>query len=136
MEQFFDVKGAFGDGTNNTDVIAFTADATPRVTAIPTAWIGQFVRITVTGTTLQYYFSTSASAVIAAAVPAAAGQQAATLGEFVPADKTITVRVPALGQASGFNKPIYLVWVCAGAGGGVFMTKSSGVPGLNSGDGR
>jgi len=136
MEQFFDVKGAFGDGTANTDVVAFTADATPRNAAIPTAFIGQFVRITVTGTTLQYYFSTSPTAAIVAAVPAAAGQQAATLGEFVPADRTITVRVPALGQPSGSNKPIYLVWVCAGAGGGVFLTKSSGVPGLTLGDGR
>lgn len=136
MEQFFDVKGAFGDGTNQTDVIAFTADATPRNAAIPTAWIGQFVRITVTGTTLQYYFSTSPTADIVAAAPASNGQQASTLGEFVPADKAITVRVPAMGQSGGFNKPIYLVWVCAGAGGGVFMVKSSSVPGLNAGDGR
>lgn len=136
MEKYFDVKAAFGDGTAVTDVIAFTADTTPRNAVIPAAFSGQFVRIRPLGANLQYYFSTSPTAAIIAAVPTATGQQAATLGESVANGTAINVVVPAFGQASGFNRLVYFVWVCDAAGAGVFLTKGSGVPGLTLGDGR
>jgi hypothetical protein len=129
MEKWEDFKGAFGDGTNNTDVIAFTADATPRAVQLPTAFVDQYVRLQVLGTSLQYFFSTSATAAIVAAAPSATGQQAPTLGEVVPAGVVAKVRVPGTSGSK-----VYFCWVCAGAGTGVFMTKDSGVPGLLTGD--
>lgn len=129
MEKWEDFKGAFGDGTNNTDVIVFTADATNRIVQLPTAFVDQYVRIQVLGTSLQYFFTSSGSAAIAAAVPTATGQQAPTLGELVPAGVVAKVRVPG-----GSGGKVFFCWVCAGAGGGVWMTKDSGVPGLLTGD--
>jgi hypothetical protein len=134
MEKWEDFKGAFGDGTNVTDVLAFTADATPRNAVLPLAFVDQYVRIQVLGTSLQYYFSSSPSASIVAAVPTATVQQAATLGEVVPAGVVAKVRVPNVFSSAGVRQPMYFVWVCAGAGGGVWVTKDSGVPGLLVGD--
>jgi hypothetical protein len=130
VEKFQDVKAAFGDGTNNTDVIAFTADTTPRNVALPTAWRKQFVRIRPIGANLQYYFSSSPAAAVVAAVPTATGQQAATLGESVASGVTLTVVIPDVGPN------VYFVWVCDAAGAGVFLTKGSGIPGINVGEGR
>jgi len=127
--KFFDQKGAFGDGTAVTDVIAYTADATPRTVQLPTAFVDQYVRISVVGPSLQYFFSSASGATIVAAVPTATGQQAATLGESVAAGPGILVRIP--GNAGG---KVYFSWVCAGAGAGVFLTKASGVPGRTIGD--
>ncbi len=122
--KFFDQKGAFGNGTDNTDVIAYTADATPRIVQVPTAFVDQYVRITVVGTaSLQYFFTSSSTAAIVAAVPSATGQQAATLGEPVNPGTTTKVRVP--GNSGG---KVYFAWVCSGAGTGVFITKDSGIP--------
>ena len=135
MELWQEFKGAYGDGANNTDVVAFTADATPRNAVLPVSFAGQYVRIQVLGTSLQYYFSPLNTAAIVAAVPTAIGQQAATLGEVVPAGVVLKVKVPLIYTAGGVRAPIYFVWVCAGAGGGVWVTKDSGVPGRLLGEG-
>jgi hypothetical protein len=130
MEKYFDVKAAFGDGTNTTDTVTYTADTTPRHVAIPSAFANNFVRIRVLGANLQYFFSSSASAVIAAAAPSAGGTQAVTQGESVPNGNALTVAVPAIVN----NQPIFFCWVCDAAGTGVWITKASGVPGMSVGD--
>lgn len=130
MGNFKDVKAAFGDGTNNTDTVWYTADTVPRHVALPSAFVGQFVRIRPMGANLQYFFSSNPAAVIAAAVPTAAGAQAATQGEPVANGNPLTVEVPSIG----FNGPVFFCWVCDAAGTGVCITKASGVPGLSVGD--
>ncbi len=125
MGNYFDIKAAFGDGTNVTDTVWFTADTTPRHVALPQYLVGQWVRIRPVGANLQYFFSSNPAAVIAAATPSATGATATTQGEPVPTNTVLPVQVPSIGN----NGVIYFCWVCDAAGTGVCITKASGVPG-------
>lgn len=131
MEQVSDIKPAYGDGTNNTDVVIFTSDTTARNAVLPSAFNGQFVRIRAVGANLFYFFSNSAlAAVDRTQLGSAAGAQGSNRGEYLPAGELLNVRVP--GTTGG--TPIYFVWQCDAAGTAVWMTKASGTNGVSVGD--
>jgi len=130
MDQVSDIKPAFGDGTNSTDVVIFTSDTTARNAALPTAFAGQFVRIRAVGANLFYYFSASPTAAVdRTQLGSATGAQGATRGEYLPSGELLNIKVPGTG-----GNTVYFVWQCDAAGTGVWVTKASGIPGVSGGD--
>ena len=130
MDRVNDVKGCFGDGTNNTDTRRFTAGAAPgRADAVPDGWVQEFVRIVSVGADSSYFFSTNASATCDPTTAATnAGSSAATQGEPLLAGVEKTVLIPNCGP----GQKIYFVRASAGAVTYIAMTKASGKPGNNT----
>ena len=73
----------------------FTAGTAHLVSAIPKNWEGSFVKITVTGGNLAYFFSSnSAAEVDYTAAAADAGASGATVGDYLADGATDHVIVP------------------------------------------
>jgi len=99
------VVAAYGDGTNNTNVIRFTATTTD-VDALPSGWEygGYFVRIRAVAVDIQYLFSTLSSQTVVDTAASASGAQAATLGEKVLAGTEVSRYVPKSNTAIYFAR--------------------------------
>jgi hypothetical protein len=121
-----DVKAAFGNGTDNTDVGFYTIAASSKVVALPDGWVGQFVRIT-PSVDMYYFFSSSPTASVVIGTAADDGSFAATRGEFVAAGSTLPVWVPYCAA----DKHVYFARI-GSTTGGVTITKASGKPGNNT----
>ena len=108
---------AFGDGTNNTNVIRFVAEATD-VDALPAGWEygGYFVRIAAEAVDVHYLFTTKSDATVVDTAAGASGAQAATLGEVVKAGTSVSRWVPAMGAKMYFAR-------LGATGGSVRLTK-------------
>lgn len=113
------VIAAHGDGTNDTNVIRYTATTTDK-DALPTSWQGggYYVRIQAVGVDIQYLFSTLSTQTVVDTAASAAGATAATLGEKVPAGTTVSRYVPrcAAGDTIYFAR-------LGDTGGEVYLTR-------------
>jgi len=138
MAKVDDVKGCYGDGTNNTDTALFTLTNASKNNVLPRGWCGQFVRIRPVGANAWYYFTKVKTAVGSAATIAAspaasdAGTQAATQGEYIPNGEVQHVFVPNVGE----DESVFFVRIGDAATQGIYLTKASGVPGNNLESGR
>lgn len=93
--QASDRSGAFGDGTNATEMLNFTLTNVSKVNVLPVAWHGRYVRMRPVGADMNYYFTFDDGATIAASPAASdAGASAATQGERVPDGELFEVKVP------------------------------------------
>lgn len=130
MDRVNDVSGCFGDGTNNTTTIRYTAPAAPgRADPIPAGWYGEFVRVLSKGADSSFFFSKSSSAACDPTIAASAtGAQAANQGEPALDGVEKTVLVPTAGP----NETVYLVRASAGTVTYFALTKGSGKLGNNT----
>jgi len=135
MDRVNDVKACFGDGTSNTDSIAFSVQTggngggSGRVDAIPIGWAGQFVRMISIGADSRYFFTKNGSAQIDPAIAATAtGAQSPKKGELLAAGIEKTVLVPVAGP----NDTIFLARASTGAPTGLEVTSASGKRGNNT----
>jgi hypothetical protein len=131
MSKADDVKAAFSDGTNNSDVLRYTLETSTAVNAIPSGWKGQFVRMRPVGGDLYYLFSTLSTQTVTNGAAAADGGAAATRGEYVPSGECLEVQVPHARDGS----EIYFARLGGTAATSVYMTKASGKPGNNTENG-
>lgn len=134
MDRVNDVKGAFGDGTNNTDCAAYTVatgagSGGGRVDPLPVGWYGEFVELISVGADSRYYFTKNAAAVIDPAVAATAtGGLSPQRGKLLVAGVAVQVLVPTAGP----SETVYLVRASTGAPTALEVSKYSGKPGNNT----
>ena len=131
MSKAEDVKGAFSNGTDNSDVLRYTLETTTAVDLIPVGWQGQFVRMRPVGGDLYYLFSTLSTQTVTNDAAAAAGGAGATRGEYVPSGECLEVQVPH----SRDGVRLYFARLGGTASTSVYMTKASGKPGNNTENG-
>ncbi len=124
-----DVKLAWGDGTNNTDVAKFTLTAGSLVGALPVAWYGHFIRLRPVGGNMWYYITSASGAVVANPASDNAGALGPTRGEYIPNGELGHGQIPY--AAPGVT--LYLARI-GDAVGDVYVTKASGTPGNNTDD--
>ena len=100
-------KAPFGDGVASTSTRLFTCDSTSRANAIPDAWAGTFLRVANGANAAQYFFSKNSGASCDETIAAAdAGAASPSLGELIPANTVVKVRVPGPLQP---GETMYLV---------------------------
>lgn len=127
MSKSDDVKAAFGNGADATDVLAFTCDSTSKAHAIPAGWHGEFVRLRSVGAASFYFFSKLSSASCDETAAAAAdGGASAVRGEYIPDGELLQVTVPYAQD----GETVYLVRASTGTAV-IYLTKASGTPGGN-----
>lgn len=100
------VKAAFSDGVNPSNVRRFTSGAS-LAGALPNSWSGKYVRIKNedNANDVRYFFSRNQAAVVAAVAAAADGAPSAQQGEPLFARATEHVRLPYWAE----NETVYFV---------------------------
>jgi len=135
MDRANDVKGCFGDGTNQTDTAGYTVatgagSGSGRVDPIPVGWYGEFVGLRSVGADSRYFFTKNSGATIDPAVAASAtGGLSSQRGALLPAGELVQVLVPTAGP----SETVYLARASTGAPTSLEVTKWSGRLGNNAG---
>jgi len=134
MDRANDVKGTFGDGTNNTDCAGYTVatgagSGSGRVDAIPVGWYGEFLGLRSVGADSRYFFTKNSGATIDPSVAASAtGGQSPQRGALLPSGELVQVLCPTAGP----SETIFLARASTGSPTSLEVVKYSGKPGNNT----
>lgn len=134
MDRANDVKGAFGDGVNNTDTASYTVSTgsgtgTGFVDPIPVGWYGEFVEIISVGADSRFFFTLIQTATINPSVAATAtGALSPQHGELAQSGVPKQVLVPTAGP----GVTVFIARASASSPISFDMTKRSGKPGNNT----
>lgn len=126
-----DVKAPFGDGVNNSDVLAFTLGVASATGVLPVGWYGQFVRIRPVGGNMWFLITTLSTATAANPSAAVDGGPAITRAEYVANGEVFQCALPT-ADGGGL---LYIARIGDTASTTVYVAKASGTPGNNTKNG-